>query len=69
MLPPPLGGSARQTGQYDGARPETVEYYHGLVNGSKFEVLPDAGHAVYLDQTELFNNSLVDFFGEVESLP
>lgn len=57
------------TGQYDEARPETVEYYHGLVNGSKFEVLPDAGHGVYLDQTELFNNSLVDFFGEVESRP
>jgi len=57
------------TGQYDEARPETVEYYHGLINGSKFEVIPDAGHGVYLDQTELFNNSLVDFFGEVESRP
>lgn len=57
------------TGQYDEARPETVEYYHGLVNGSKFEVLPDAGHGVYLDRTDLFNNSLVDFFAEVESRP
>jgi proline iminopeptidase len=54
-------------GRFDEARPETVEYYQGLVSGSKVQILPDAGHSVYLDQTELFNKSLVDFFREVES--
>ena len=55
------------TGQYDEARPETVKYFQGLVKGSKIEVLPDAGHAVYVDQQALFNATLNEFFAEVES--
>lgn len=54
-------------GQYDEARPETVEYYQQLVDGSKTKILPDAGHMVHLNQTEMFNSALADFFEEVES--
>jgi len=54
-------------GQYDEARPETVEYYQQLVDGSKITILPDAGHMVHLDQTDMFNSALADFFEEVES--
>ena len=53
-------------GQYDGSRPETVEYYQHLVDGSKIKILPDAAHMVHLDQTDMFNSVLVDFFEEVE---
>ncbi len=55
------------TGEFDEARPETVAQYQALVDGSRFEVLPDAGHMVYLDQPELFNTVLAEFFREVES--
>ena len=54
-------------GQHDEARTETVAYFQGLVAGSKFEILPEAGHVIFLDQTELFNRLLADFFNEVES--
>ncbi len=57
------------TGQYDEARPETVRFFHELVQSSEFKVLPDAGHVVFLDQTDMFNNALADFFEEVESRP
>lgn len=50
------------TGQYDEARPETVEFFQELVEGSEYKELPDAGHVVYLDQTDMFNSVLVDFF-------
>ena len=54
-------------GQYDETRTETMLYYQQQVAGSKLEILPDAGHMVNLDQTELFNKALSDFFDEVES--
>jgi len=57
------------TGQYDEARPETVRFFQELVESSEFKVLPDAGHVVFLDQTDMFNNALMDFFEEVESRP
>lgn len=54
-------------GQYDETRTETMLYYQQQVAGSKLEILPDAGHMVNLDQTELFNKALSDFFDHVES--
>ena len=54
-------------GQYDEARPETVEYYQQLVDGSKIKILPEAGHFVRVDQTDMFNSALADFFEELES--
>lgn len=55
------------TGQHDEAWPETVKFFQELVEGSEFKILPDAGHVVYLDQTDMFNSVLADFFQEVES--
>ena len=55
------------TGEYDEARPETVKSFHELVEGSEFKVLPDAGHVVHLDQTDMFNSALAEFFERVES--
>ena len=54
-------------GEYDEARPETVEYYQQLVDGSKSKILPDAGHVVHYDRTVMFNNVVAEFFDEVES--
>ena len=53
-------------GQHDMARPETVKNYQAMVGGSRLEILPDAGHAVHLDQAELLNSTLEDFFSAVE---
>jgi len=53
-------------GQYDETRPDTLKSYQQQVAGSKLEILPDAGHMVHIDQTELFSNALSDFFDEVE---
>jgi proline iminopeptidase len=53
-------------GQHDMARPETVERYQAMVGGSRLVVLPDAGHAVHLDQAGPLNNVLADFFIAVE---
>ncbi|MGB5352553.1 MAG: proline iminopeptidase-family hydrolase [Woeseia sp.] len=55
------------TGQYDEARPETVEFFHEQVAGSRFEVLPDAAHSVYVDQTERFNELLAEFFAATDT--
>lgn len=54
------------TGQYDEARPETVEYFHSLVEGSQLNVIPDAAHGVYVDQPELFNRTLAEFFAAMD---
>lgn len=53
-------------GQYDETSADTMEFYRQQVAGSELKILPDAGHMVHLDQTELFNKVLADFFDEVE---
>lgn len=40
------------TGEYDEARPSTVEYYHTLTPGSEFEVIEGAAHATMHDQRD-----------------
>jgi proline iminopeptidase len=40
------------TGEYDEARPNTVAYYHSLVSGSQFEIIPDAAHSTLNDNKE-----------------
>lgn len=57
------------TGQYDEARPETVKFFQESVEGSEFKVLPDAGHGVFLDQTDMFNKTLANYFEALESRP
>jgi proline iminopeptidase len=40
------------TGEYDEARPNTVAYYHSLVPGSHFKIIPDAAHSTLNDNKE-----------------
>jgi proline iminopeptidase len=40
------------TGEYDEARPNTVAYYHSLVSGSDFKIIPDAAHSTLNDNKE-----------------
>lgn len=37
-------------GEFDAARPATVKYYHSLLPGSAFVVIPNAGHGTMGDQ-------------------
>lgn len=53
-------------GQYDEARPDTAREYQALVSDSVVTVIPDAGHMINLDQPELFNAAIIDFFAKVE---
>lgn len=53
-------------GQYDEARPETMQEFQALVPGSMVKVIPDAAHLVNVDQTEAFNDALIGFFASVE---
>jgi pimeloyl-ACP methyl ester carboxylesterase len=39
------------------------EYLQGKINGSKLEVIEGAGHAVFLDKPQAFNQVLEDFLG------
>lgn len=54
-------------GEFDESRPETIEVYRQMISGAQAQVLPEAGHSMYLDQRELFNQALVAFFADVES--
>ena len=54
-------------GEFDEARPETMREYQALVPGSQVVIIPDAGHVVNVDQTDLFNRAVLDFIASVES--
>ena len=54
-------------GEYDEARPETMQEYQALVRGSIIKVVPDAGHLVHLDQTRAFNDMISEFLASVET--
>jgi proline iminopeptidase len=55
------------TGEFDEARPSSVQYFHTLVPGSKFEVIKDAGHATMHDNVRQNIKSITDFLNETES--
>ncbi len=40
-------------GEFDAARPVTVQYYHSLLPGSEFVVIPDAGHGTMGDNPDI----------------
>jgi len=40
------------------------EYLQSKVGGSKLEVIPEAGHAVFLEKPQAFNQVLESFLGE-----
>ena len=54
------------TGQYDEARPETVQRFHEMVKGSLFVEIADAGHNTLNDNTEAMNKAIQEFIQKQE---
>jgi len=54
------------TGEFDEARPVTVQYYQSLVPGAKFEMIKDAGHLTMQDKPEENNKVIIDFLRNLE---
>ena len=54
-------------GEFDEPSPETVAEYQSMVTGSQVEIIPEAGHASYVDQPEIFNEVLTRFLSSVEA--
>ncbi|MGI8551409.1 MAG: alpha/beta fold hydrolase [Dehalococcoidia bacterium] len=46
--------------------PHIVEVAHRLVAGSRFRMIPEAGHSAYFEQPEHFNATVHAFFREAE---
>jgi len=53
-------------GKYDEARPETTEYYAGLVPNSKFVIIEDAAHMTMQDNPEQDIKEIRIFLNEIE---
>ena len=53
-------------GEFDEARPETTEYYAGLVPNSKFVVIKNAAHMTMQDNPEQDLKEINDFINETE---
>ena len=54
------------TGEYDEARPSTVQRFQKLVPGSKFVVIEGAGHSTLNDNREQNLKAIRDFLNEME---
>jgi len=54
------------TGEYDEARPSTVEYYSSLVPDSRFVVIEDAAHMTMQDNPEMDLKTIRDFLNETD---
>jgi len=39
------------------------EYMQGKISGSQLKVIPDVGHALFLEKPQAFNQALEDFLG------
>lgn len=55
------------TGEFDEARPETVAGFQRLVEGARFEVIEDAGHATLGKKPEQYRGLLEAFLDEAEN--
>ena len=53
-------------GEFDEARPTTVQYYQSLTPGAKFEVIKGAGHLTMQDKPEENNKIVIDFLNSLE---
>lgn len=53
-------------GEYDEVLPSGVKYYHSLVSGSKFALIPNAGHLTTQDNPEMAIKIITDFLNELE---
>lgn len=54
-------------GEYDEVLPSQVRYYHSLVPGSKFALIPNSGHLTTHDNPEQMVRSITDFLNELEN--
>lgn len=54
-------------GEYDEARPATVEYYQSLIPGSEIAILENCGHLTIQDDPETDVKIIRDFLARVES--
>lgn len=54
-------------GEFDEARPSTVEYYHSLTPNSKFVVIEDAAHISMHDNPTQNNQEIKKFLREIEN--
>lgn len=54
------------TGEFDEARPETVQFYQSLVPGAKFEVIKGAAHITMQDKPEENNQAISGFLNSLE---
>jgi proline iminopeptidase len=53
-------------GEYDEVREQTAREFQARVTGSSLRVIPDAAHAVQIDQPAAFNDAVGDFLESVE---
>ena len=53
-------------GEYDEARPSTVQYYQSFIPHSKFALIKDAAHLTMHDKPEQNNKVIDDFLLEVD---
>ena len=53
-------------GEYDEARPSTVQYYQSFITHSKFALIKDAAHLTMHDKPEQNNKVIDDFLLEVD---
>ena len=56
------------TGEYDEARPSTVNYFHSLIPGSEFTVINNAGHVTLNDNPEQTLARLHEFLQKIDAL-
>jgi 3-oxoadipate enol-lactonase len=55
-------------GEHDAVTPaHIVQHAAGLVRGARFQIIPGAGHSVYFEQPDAFNNAVVTFLRDLEA--
>ncbi|MEP7323882.1 MAG: proline iminopeptidase-family hydrolase [Saprospiraceae bacterium] len=55
------------TGEYDEARPGTVQYYQSLVPGAKFAMIEGSAHLTTQDKPDEATKTVKDFLNSIES--
>lgn len=55
------------TGEFDEARPVTVQYYQSLVPGAKFAMIEGSAHLTMQDKPDQANKTVEDFLNSIES--
>lgn len=53
------------TGEFDEARPSTVQFYASLIPDSKFVMIPDAAHATLNDNKDFTLKTVQEFLDEI----